>query len=126
MGSLQLSGRSKQIERAYIQMSGLCEVPLRSFAKLRFRLPLWVWNVAGRLQWFLGSRRQTESRSDTVKRAKEAIRQFAEEDDCVVVTHGFFMKTFLGQMKKAGYVLEGDRALGFDNLHMVRAHRRAP
>jgi len=63
----------------------------------------------------------TQSRSDTVKRAKEVIRQIEKEEECVVVTHGFFMKTFLGQLKKAGYVLEGDRAFGFHNLQVVRA-----
>lgn len=110
--------------REYIQMSGLCEVPLRSFVSLRFRLPLWVWNVAGRLQWYFGGGRQPECRSDTIKRAEAVIRQIAKEEECVVVTHGFFMKTFLGQLKKAGYVLEGDRAFGFDNLHMVRAEKR--
>ncbi|MDE7341493.1 MAG: histidine phosphatase family protein [Lachnospiraceae bacterium] len=111
-------------EQEYIQMSGLCEVPLRSFTKLGFRLPLWVWNMVGRLQWYFGSRRQTESRSDTVKRAKAAVRYLAEEKDCVVVTHGFFMKTFLRELEKAGYVLKGNRAFGFENLHMVRAEKR--
>lgn len=110
--------------REYTQMSGLCEVPLRSFARLRFRLPLWVWNVAGRLQWYFGSERQEESRSDTIRRAGAVIEQIEKEEECVVVTHGFFMKTFLGQLKKAGYALEGDRAFGFDNLHMVRAEKR--
>lgn len=34
-------------EQEYIQMSGLCEVPLRSFAELGFRLPLWsgMWRA---------------------------------------------------------------------------------
>ncbi len=111
-------------EQEYIQMSGLCEVPLRSFAELGFRLPLWVWNVAGRLQWDFGSRRQAESRGDTIKRAKAAVRLLAEEKDCVVVTHGFFMKIFLRELENAGYVLKGNRAFGFDNLNMVRAEKR--
>ncbi|MBD5457316.1 MAG: histidine phosphatase family protein [Lachnospiraceae bacterium] len=109
--------------REYIQMSGLCEVTLRSFAGLRFRLPLWAWNVAGRLQWYFGSERQEESRSDTIRRAEAVTWQIEKEEECVVVTHGFFMKILLGRLKKAGYVLEGDRTLGFDNLHMVRAEK---
>lgn len=111
-------------EWEYIQMSCLCEVPLRSFAKLRICLPLWLWNMAGRLQWCFGSRRQAESRGDTVERAETAVRQIIKEEDCIIVSHGFFMRTFLKQLKKAGYVLEGDRAFGFDNLHMVRAEKQ--
>lgn len=132
IGKIYVSTQSRSLktakalfgEREYIQMSSLCEVPLRSFAELRIRLPLWLWNAAGRLQWCFGSRRQAESRGDTVERAKAAVRQIIKEEDCIVVSHGFFMRTFLEQLKKAGYVLEGDCAFGFDNLHMVRAEKR--
>ena len=38
-------------KKKFIQIDNICEVPLRSFADLNLRLPLWIWNVVGRLQW---------------------------------------------------------------------------
>lgn len=132
MGKIYVSTQARSLktakalfgDREYIQTGSICEVPLRSFAKVSFRLPLWVFYAAGRLQWYFGCGRQEEGRAGTVRRAKEAVGRAAREEDCVVVTHGFFMKVFLRQLKKAGYALEGDRAFGFDNLYMVRAERK--
>ena len=48
----------------------LNEVPLRSFRDTDKIYPLWLWNLAGRVQWLLQSERQAETKKDTVLRAK--------------------------------------------------------
>lgn len=47
------------------------EVPLRSFMDTEKRLPLWMWNILGRVQWYIGSSRQLEKRNSTIQRAKK-------------------------------------------------------
>ena len=80
------------------------EVPLGSSFDCRMELPLWFWNITGRVQWFLNSNRQAESRKETKARASKFV-ELLNNDDCesVVVTHGFYMHTLVKEMKKAGF-----------------------
>ena len=85
--------------------SGLIdEVPLRSSFDTKKKMPLWFWNMSGRLQWFINSTRQIEGRSQTRKRASRFVTLIRNENrNCAVVTHGFFMHTLLQELKKAGF-----------------------
>ena len=57
-------------------------------------IPLWFWNLTGRLQCFLNCRRQVETRRQTRARAKEFAELIRNDDmDVAVVTHGFYMHT---------------------------------
>lgn len=107
-------------QRDYSEMENIYEVPLRSFTDLNIRLPLWIWNVTGRLQWYFGSRRQDEGRTDTIKRADLVIAELEKRStDCILITHGFFMKTLVKRLKKCGYDLSGYHPIGFGNLQSI-------
>lgn len=68
------------------------------------RLPLWFWNLTGRLQWFFNSTRQAEGRQFTEARARKFVKMLCKDGiDSVVVTHGFYMHTLLRELKKAGF-----------------------
>ena len=72
------------------------EVPLVSFRDTEKRLPKWLFDVMGRLQWLFGSERQPESRRQTIDRAKKAVALIDRQgSDCVVISHGFFMRSLL-------------------------------
>ena len=88
--------------------SGLInEVPLKSSFDTRINMPLWFWNLTGRLQWLFNCSRQVEGHRQTKERAKEFIELIGKDDrDIAVVTHGFYMHTLLGEMKKAGFRME--------------------
>ncbi|MCR4807447.1 MAG: histidine phosphatase family protein [Lachnospiraceae bacterium] len=91
----------------FIRSGLINEVPLRSCFDTKMKLPLWFWNLNGRLQWFINSQRQAEGRRQTEERARQFITMISKENsDCVVVTHGFFMHTFLREMKKAGFRID--------------------
>ena len=82
------------------------EVPLHSSLDTKLRLPIWYWNIAGRLQWFFNSPRQDESCIETRKRARRFVNILSKGNkDCLVVTHGFYMHTLLSEMKKAGFTI---------------------
>ena len=80
------------------------EVPLGSSFDCRMELPLWFWNITGRVQWFLNSNRQAESRKETKARASKFV-ELLNNDDCesVVVTPGFYMHTLGREVRTAGF-----------------------
>ena len=80
------------------------EVPLRSAFDSKIRLPLWFWNLAGRIQWFFNIERQIEGRFNTKKRAKSFVNILCRDgEDAIVITHGFFMHTLLNAFKDKGF-----------------------
>ena len=88
----------------FIKTGLINEVPLRSSFDTKMELPLWFWNFTGRLQWLINSSRQAEGRKQTQDRARHFVLMISGEDsDCAVITHGFYMHTFLQEMKKAGF-----------------------
>lgn len=90
--------------------STLNEVSLRSCFDTTIRLPLWFWNILGRLQWFTGSKRQPEGRNQTVNRADQFVNMIINQnEDCAIVTHGFFMHTLIRMMKKEGFKADNNR-----------------
>ena len=109
---------------AYLEMPEIGEVPLRSFMDTKKRLPLWIWNVLGRVQWYIGSERQLEKRKDTMQRANKVIDLCERaNEDCILVTHGFFMHTMTKALKSRGYILTGNNQLDIKNLQVIRAEK---
>ena len=84
------------------------EVPLKSCYDTKLEMPLWFWSLVGRLQWFINSKRQVESRRQTRERAREFAELIGNDGmDIAVVTHGFYMHTLLREMKKMGFRMTG-------------------
>lgn len=104
--------------------SGLInEVPLKSSFDTKRNLPLWFWNMTGRLQWFIDWPRQAEGRRQTGERAKEFVELIGKDDmDIAVVTHGFYMHTLLREMKKAGFRMKKS-SVKFKNGEYIIAYR---
>lgn len=112
-------------KRDFIKTPLFNEVPLKSFKDTKHVYPLWVWNVLGRLQWLCESRRQEETKKETIERARQAIRLLEENgEDCCVVTHGFFMRTLIGELKRKGYRIEKSNTFGISNLDRIFAERK--
>ncbi|MCR4739544.1 MAG: hypothetical protein K5886_04695 [Lachnospiraceae bacterium] len=107
--------------------SGLInEVPLKSSFDTKISMPLWFWNLTGRLQWLINIKRQAEGRRQTAERAKEFVELISKDDmDAAVVTHGFYMHTLLRVMKKAGFKTE-ESSVKFKNGEYVIAENRFP
>lgn len=111
-------------ERDFIKTNLLNEVPLRSFHDFHHLLPVTLWNVMGRLQWFIGSQRQSESKRQTIKRAQKLLELLeSAHEDCCLVTHGFFMHTLLKVLKKQGYHIDTNHTFGFSNLERLIAYK---
>jgi broad specificity phosphatase PhoE len=110
-------------EKDFISTKLIDEVPLCASIASNIKLPLIFWNVSGRLQWLFNICSQKESRKETVYRAEQLIGMIVEkENDCIIVTHGFFMHTLLSQMKKQGFHISHSR-LSYSNCECVIAER---
>ena len=73
------------------------------------------------MQWLFNSKRQKESRKDTIIRAEKFVDGLIlKGEDCAVVTHGFFMITLLNVMKNKGFAVAG-KTSGFSNGEFVVA-----
>ena len=105
----------------FIENKLLNEVPLKSFCNCKFNLPLWIWNIAGRLQWLMQSKRQIEGKNETEKRADALIEELRQRNrDCILITHGFFMRTMIKELKQDGFTIDKSK-LSFANLERVIA-----
>lgn len=92
----------------------------------------YIRNIIGRMWWFFNVDRQVEGRAETKKRANDFCDILNNNNnnknnnnknrDVAVVTHGFFMKTFLDQLKRRGFKIKNN---GFvlGNLQLVEAEK---
>ena len=88
----------------FVRSKFIHEVPLKSAFDTGIKLPLWFWNIAGRVQWYFGSKRQDETRVDTSKRAEHFVRELIDKNqECAVVTHKFFMLSLIPMLEKLGF-----------------------
>ncbi len=103
--------------------SKINEVPLRSGFDTAVKMPLWFWNALGRLQWMMGSKRQPENKAQTISRADQFVGSIVDRDeDCCVVTHGFFMHTLIRMLKNAGFRADKSR-VKYRNAEMIVLRR---
>ena len=108
-------------ERDYIATDLIDEVPISASISTKLKMPLAFWSISSRLQWLFNSKRQKESRKDTIIRAEKFVDGLIlKGEDCALVTHGFFMITLLKVMKNKGFVVAG-KTSGFSNGEFVVA-----
>ena len=84
----------------------IIEVPLSAFMKTNSHFPSMVWHIGGRIAWLFSSKSQAESISGTKQRIDYFMKIIEESGhkNILVVSHGFFMKVFVRQLKKRGFI----------------------
>jgi len=80
----------------------IIEVPLSAFMKTNIRLHYMIWQIVGRIAWLFSLRSQPEGRAQTLSRIDEFISQIekSEHQNILIISHGFFMKVFVRELKK--------------------------
>ena len=107
----------------YIETYLVNEVPLCAGFVTKWLIPLWIWNILGRIQWFLNSPRQREGIAETRERAQQFINVLCENNtDSAIITHGFYMHTLLKEMKASGFKVNG-RHCFYRNEELIIAER---
>ena len=99
------------------------EVPLRSAFDTKIKMPLWVWNILGRLQWLTRSKRQSEDEMQTTMRAERFVALIiSQNEDCAVVTHGFFMHSLIKALEKKGFKTDNNH-VSYSNGEVIKLTR---
>lgn len=100
----------------------LTEVPNRSFSDRGPVLPYPCYQALGRVGWFLDLKRQPEGRTETTKRAEKLVRSLEKKDeDCVLVSHEFYLYTLLRVLKRHGFRVTRKNPFRISNLEMITA-----
>lgn len=108
-------------QKDFITTKLLDEIPLCASITSNKKLPLIFWNVSGRLQWFFNNHSQKECKKETIYRAEQFIETIIQKNNnCIIITHGFFMHTLLSQMKKQAFQISHTR-LSYPNGECVIA-----
>lgn len=77
----------------------------------------------GRLQWLTRSKRQPENEMQTNMRAERfASMIISQNEDCVVVTHGFFMHSLIKTLEKKGFKADNNH-LSYSNGEVIKLTR---
>ncbi|MCJ7841019.1 histidine phosphatase family protein [Lederbergia sp. NSJ-179] len=97
----------------------LREVPLTAFSQKKFKLPLALWNFAGRVAWSYSHSSQEEKRPDTLKRAEQFLEllESVQQKNILIVSHGFFLMELAKVLEKSGY--SGKKKRHYKNGEMI-------
>ena len=100
----------------------LDEVPMRSFKDTDRMLPLWLWEVMARVQWFFGSKRQPETRKMTKERISGliALLESEEKSSFLLISHGFYMRELMNGMRRRGFNILRRNMIAVEHLERVR------
>ncbi|WP_026885119.1 hypothetical protein [Clostridium beijerinckii] len=89
----------------FIRMNLFNEVPLRAFTDKEIKLPLIIWRIFGRIQWYMNSKKQIETKNETYKRAKKTVGFLEKRNqDCFIICHACYMKVLLKELRYSGYI----------------------
>ncbi len=84
------------------------EVPIAPFINTKFKLPTFIWMVFGRIQWLLNIKKQPEIRYDTLKKIEILISRLEKENnDTLIIGHGFYFSELKRVLKKRKYSGKG-------------------
>ena len=64
----------------YFESRLINEVPLKSSFDTKMNMQLWFWNLTGRLQWFVNSRRQDEGHGKTCYIGRAILNKDSPKD----------------------------------------------
>jgi hypothetical protein len=95
---------AQHIYRGNITKSELIrEVPIAPVFKSKVKLPYIFWLMSGRLAWLCSHQSQPETINQTKDRVKRFILSILEEDNLLIVTHGFLMMQIQKELIDRGF-----------------------
>ena len=82
----------------------LNEVLVKPFITTRIKIPTFIWNIVGRIQWRFGSRRQPETYHESTTRITRFIDSLlCGNEDFIIVSHGWTIRLIIKHLHKKGF-----------------------
>ena len=97
-------------EGKIIITSQIVEVPLSAFINTKIKLHFMIWQILGRIAWLFSLKSQKESKKQTILRINQFLEEIQKSSyrSILIVSHGFFMKILVHELKKRGFSGELD------------------
>lgn len=91
-------------EKEVIQTDLIDEIDLQGSGIINYRLPVKFCHRFALLKSILNLKSQNETRKETKARAKKFLRLIEDKnEDCIVISHGMFLKVLMRIMIRRGY-----------------------
>jgi len=83
----------------------LQEVNMYPSRQSKIRVPTLIWSIAARIGWKYNKEPQKEGLNKTKERAKAFVQilDLTANENILLVTHGFFSITLIGELRKLGF-----------------------
>ncbi len=81
----------------------LREIDMKPWKMLKVRISAQIWGLMARLAWYMGDKSQSESRRETRRRITTFLDALEPEENVLIVSHGFFLITFVQELKRRGF-----------------------
>jgi len=83
----------------------IVEVPLSAVINTNIKLHYRVWQIFGRIAWLFSLKTQPEVRPQTLLRISQFLKQIekSQYQNILIVSHGFFMKILVRELKERGF-----------------------
>ncbi len=101
----------------------IVEVPLSAFIKTNIKLHYMIWQIVGRIAWFFSWESQDEVKPKTLSRIDKFLTliESSKHENILIVSHGFFMKILVSELKKRGF--KGDLDFAPKNGKLYRFNK---
>lgn len=83
----------------------LNEVYMYPIRNLKVKIPSFLWSISSRIAWKKNHLSQIEGIGKTEIRARDFINKYIHKnnDNILIVSHGFFLITLIKELKKIGF-----------------------
>jgi len=94
-------------KKEIIPTDELVEVPLQAIFRTKRQLPMKLWHFINRVGWAFNSKKLPETRIQTKERAVKFLSRILganlNNENILLVTHGFFMLMLQSELLKRGF-----------------------
>lgn len=92
-------------KKEIIKTELLVEVPISAFVNTNFPFPNFLWHLGSRIAWYFNSKSQKEGYLGTNNRILEFLNviENSNHKNILIITHGFFMRVFIKQLRNIGF-----------------------
>lgn len=104
---------AKECFKGNIEVTELLrEVGSAPILKTKIRFPYEFWAITSRIAWEFNLKNQPEGKRQTIERVNcfLDILESREEDNILIVCHGFLMMTLNRELKKRGYITSENKS----------------
>ncbi len=101
----------------------LQEVEANAFISTKLKFPKSFWLFIDRFLWFFNLKKSGENKRDTLQRIDKFIDKIKhQEEDILLISHGFFIKFLIKRLENMGY--RGSKNFNIENAKIYHLKKK--